>query len=352
MKRLLQIVRVTVVAAALSALAGWSVWAQLVYRVPSRYITVLLAGVAAACAGLTVAFWLHAVVRGAGARQTLLSPIAIGYRVCALAILGFCVYGLFLFSNGNFDLSDPTHHSTEIVRIGLDETEIGLRVPFVWADVRSWRRPGELERILVRPHERERLWGGQSVIVSVRAGFHGVPWVSRIEGDVEKQSREILAVSPEAAQIRKDLAEFYVRLGRFTEAAMTTREYVQRFPDDRQFAVRIAKVLTSRDRFADVVMVLEDVAPRREDADVYMLLGHALAAQGRRPEGIALLERARAMQPRNWWPHYALGWAYGGSGDYGRAVAAFQKAIEMRPGLPDAERELQRLRPLAARPPK
>jgi hypothetical protein len=32
-------------------------------------------------------------------------------------------------------------------------------------------------------------------------------------------------------------------------------------------------------------------------------------------------------------------------------VASFQKALELRPGLPDAERELQRLRPLAARAP-
>ena len=352
MKRLLRIVRVTFIDLTLGGLAAWSVWVQLAYRAPSRYATVLLAGIAVACIGLTIAFWLHAVFRGAGARDKLLSPIALGYRLCALAILGFCFYGLFLFSNGKFDISDPTHHATEIVRIGLDETEIGLRVPFVWADVRSWRRPGELERILVRPEERERLWGGQAVVVSVRAGFHGVPWVSRIEGDVEKQSREILAVAPDAAQIRKDLAEFYVRLGRFTEAAITTREYAGRYPDDRDFPVRVAKLLTTRERSADVVTVLADIAPRREDADVFMLLGHALAAQGRRPEGIVLLERARAMQPKNWWPYYALGWAYGGNGEYARAVGAFQKAIELRPGLSDAERELQRLRPLAARAPR
>ncbi len=349
MKRLLQVARVTLVDLALGGLAVWAVWAQLAYRAPSRYVTVLLAGIAASCAGLMLAFWLQAVIRGGGGRDKLLSPIGIGYRLCALVILGSCFYGLFLLSNGTFDLSDPSHHRTEIVRIGLDETEIGIRVPFVWADVRSWRRPGELERILVRPEERERLWGGQAVVVTVRSGFHGVPWISRIEGDVEKQSREILAVAPDAAQIRKDLAEFYVRLGRFTEAAITTREYARRFPEDRDFSVRIARMLTTRARPADVVTVLADIAPRREDADVYMLLGHALAQQGRRPEGVAHLERARAMQPKNWWPHYALGWAYAGAGEHARAVAAFQKALELRPGLADAERELQRLRPLAAR---
>jgi Flp pilus assembly protein TadD len=221
----------------------------------------------------------------------------------------------------------------------------------VWADVRSWRRPGEVERILLRPDERARLWGGQAVVISVRPGFYGVAWVSRIEADVEKSSREVLAELPEASQIRKDLAEFYVRLGRYTEAAMATRDYVRRFPDDRDFPVRIAKLLTSRDRFADVVTVLADVAPRREDADVYTLLGYSLGMQGRQAEGLVLLERARTMQPKNWWPHYALGWVYGGAGDYARAMASFQKAVELRPGLYNAEREIQRLRPLAARAP-
>jgi hypothetical protein len=351
MKRLARLARVTLADLVLTALAAWSVWAQLVYRSPSRYLGVVLAGLGVLATGLAVAFWLHAIVRGVGARDKRLSPIGLGYRLCVLVIVGSFLYGVFLLSNGRFDLSEPTHHPTQIVRIGLDETEIGIRVPFVWADVRSWTRPGELERVLVRPEERERLWGGQAVVVSVRPGFHGVPWISRIEGDVEKQSLEILAVAPEAAQTRRELAEFYVRLGRFGEAAVTTREYVRRFPDDRDFPVRIARMLTARQRPGEVVTVLADVAPGREDADVSMLLGHALAMQGRRAEGVALLERARAMQPRNWWPHYALGSAHAADGEYARAVAAFQKALALRPGLPDVERELQRLRPLAASAP-
>jgi Flp pilus assembly protein TadD len=64
-------------------------------------------------------------------------------------------------------------------------------------------------------------------------------------------------------------------------------------------SVGIAQLLTSRDRFADVVTVLADVAPRRDDAEVYMLLGYSLGMQGRRAEGLALLERARDMQPTN-----------------------------------------------------
>jgi hypothetical protein len=349
MKTLLRAVRDTVVHLALAGLGCWSVWAQLVYRTPSRYVTVLLAAIAAASTGLTLAFWLHGMFRGVGATTRQLTPVAIGQKLCAFVALGFCFYGLFLFTNGKFDPADPAHYATEIVQIGMDETELGIRVPFVWADVRSWRRPGDVERILLRQDERERLWGGQAVMVSVRPGFYGVPWVSRIEADLEKRSREVLALAPDAGQVRRELAEFYVRLNRFAEAAITTREYSRRFPDDRRFPAYVAALLTSRDRFADVITVLADVAPRGEDAKVYMFLGYSLGMEGRQAEGIPLLERARAMQPGDWWPHYALGWVYTTTGDYAGALASFERAVELRPGLYDAEREIQRLRPLAAK---
>jgi hypothetical protein len=353
MRALLRLLRVTLVHLALGMLGGWSVWAQLMYRTPSRYVTVLLASIAAVCTGLTLAFWVHAMFRGVGATDQQLAPVVAAQKVCALAVLGFCFYGLFLFANGKFDEGTTgVLYPTEIVRIGTDETEFGIRVPFVWADVRSWRRPGTVERILVRREERERLWGGQAVIVGMKPGFYGVPWIWRFEPDIEKRNRELLERFPDAAMVWQDLAEFYARLERFTEAASTTREYARRAPQDRHFPVRMALLLTTRDRFADVITVLSDVAPRREDAEVYMLLGYSLGMQGRQSEGLPLLQRARTMQPRNWWPHYALGWVYVSTGDYALAMASLQKATELRPGLYDAEAQIERLRPLAARAPR
>jgi tetratricopeptide (TPR) repeat protein len=340
--------RVTVVHLVLLALGGWSVWAQFVYRTPSRYLALVLAGAGAASTGLTVVFWLHALLRGAGARDEQLSLLAVGQKVCALTTLGFCFFSLFLFTNAKFDLADATHHPTEIVRIGMEDTDLGIGVPFDWADVRSWRRPGDVERILLRRDERAQLWGGQAVVVSVRPGYYGVPWVSRIEADVERRSRAILALAPDAAQVRKDLADFYIRVGRFADAAKTTREYTTRFPSDRNFPVHIAGLLITRDRFDDVITVLTDVAPRREDADVYMLLGLSLANQGQRKKGIALLEKARAMQPNHWWPHFTLGLIYAADGNYRAAEASLEKTLQLRPGFWDAEQRLQKLRPLAA----
>lgn len=282
----------------LVALAGWSAWAQLTYRTSGRYVPVLLAGIALGLTGLSIVFWLRALVRGTRAKRPWLVPSVIGHQLCALAIAGLAFYGVFLFSNATFDVAEPAHYSTDIVGIGLDETAIGIRLPFVWADVRSWRHPGERERILVRPDEREKLWAGQPVVISVRPGFHGLPWIARIEGDLEKRSREVLALAPDSAQIRKDLARFYVRLGRFSEAAIATRDYARRFPEDLGFPLQIATLLTARGRFADVVMALDDMASRWDNAEVYTLLGDALTMQGRRPEGQAALQRARELRQR------------------------------------------------------
>ena len=189
----------------------------------------------------------------------------------------------------------------------------------------------------------------QPLVVSVGNGFSGRPWISKIQPDVEKQSRAVLSIVPGAAWVRKDVARFQARIGRFSDAATTTREYARNFPEDRDFPVSMAKLLTSRDRFNDVITALADVALRREDAEAYTLLGYALVTQGVRPtDGLACLERARTPQPRNWWPHYALGRAYAG-GDNARAVRSFEGAVALRHGLADAERELPRLRPLITR---
>jgi tetratricopeptide (TPR) repeat protein len=279
---------------------------------------------------------------GAATRHRRL--VAAGHRACALVILGFTFWGLFLFVNGRFDLSDPVPRATQLLEIAAGETAVGVTVPFTWMTLRSWDNPAREERLLLRGDERWRLWGGQPVVVLVRQGFFGTPWVSAVEPDFDKQSREILALVPEAAGVWQELTLFNLRIHRFDEARRVAGEYVTRFPGDRAFPVYVARILTSRDRFPDVAALLAPVAARHEDADVYMLLGYALGMQGRRADGLRYLQRARQMQPDNWWPHYALGWVYGAHGDTANAVLSFERALQLRPGLPDVETQLPRLR--------
>ena len=90
------------------------------------------------------------------------------------------------------------------------------------------------------------------------------------------------------------------------------------------------------------------MAQRHERVDIYAQYGYAVAMQGNR-DGLKYLERAAAMEPENWWPHYALGHAYGVHRDFQRAVASFEQALKLRPGLADVMQLLPSLRREAAR---
>jgi hypothetical protein len=95
--------------------------------------------------------------------------------------------------------------------------------------------PKRPERLLVRGDERARFFNGQPVVVLVRRGYFGVAWVSAVEPDVARQSREISKLRPRASQVYKDLIRFYVRIGRIDDARRTAGEYTAQFPDDREF---------------------------------------------------------------------------------------------------------------------
>ncbi len=349
LRAVLGMVRATLVHVALGCLACWSLYAQFVYRVPNSFLAILFAALTVAGIGLTAVFWITAVVEALSAAPEYRRSVRRAYHVCAFSILAFCFYSLYLFTNGKFDLSDPVPHATKLVGIAHDDEGIlGASTPFTWMTLTSWRDPKRTERVLMRLEERGRLWAGQPVVVLERQGFYGTRWVSAVQPDVGEQSREILRLAPGALQIWKDLAFFHVRLLRFDEARRAASEYIQRAPGDADFPAQIASAMMGRDRFAEIAAILKPVAQRHERVDIYAQYGYAVAMQGNR-DGLKYLERAAAMEPENWWPHYALGHAYGVHRDFQRAVASFEQALKLRPGLADVMQLLPSLRREAAR---
>jgi hypothetical protein len=340
--------RINIVHGALSALACWSLWIQFVYRVPDRLLGVVMAAVTVASIGLALVFWVVTVFENLGAAPAHRRPVERGFQVCAFVVLGFVFYSLFLFTNGKFDLSDPVPHRARLVGIAHDESALGPSTPFAWMTLTSWRAPDRTESLLVRWDEQERLWPGQRVVVLERAGYYGTRWVSAIEPDLEAQSEEILRLAPGARQIQKDLAWFHVRLLRFDAARQAASEYIRRAPEDAEFPAQIASAMLGRDRFTEIAAILKPVAQRHERFEIYAPYGYALAMQGNR-DGLRYLERAAVMRPNHWWAHYGLGHAYGVHGDAQRAVASFERALALRPGLADVLERLPALRQQAAR---
>jgi Flp pilus assembly protein TadD len=330
----------------LAVLGGWALWAQFFYRTPQAFLPLLLTVLTLAATALTLTLWVLEAFRALGVEPRHERLVVWSDRTCAVAIIGFALWGLVLFANGKLDRSEPTPRATQIVAIAAEESTLGTTFPFTWVVLRGWQTPARDVRLLVRSDERWRLWGGQPVIVLVRRGFFGLSWVSAIEPDAERQSREVLKVVPDAAEVWKQLVMFHVRLGRFEDARRAASEYAAHFPDDPEFPVQVASILISRDRFADVTALLGPVAEKHQHAAVFMYLGYALGMQGRGPAGVEYLQRARELEPDNWWPHYGLGWVLAARGDMAGAVRSFERALDLRPGLADVEQELRRIRPL------
>jgi hypothetical protein len=340
-------IRVCIVHGALTGLLCWSLWAQLTYRLPGRLVPFVLPWIVAGLTLYEIAAWVNfmLVERDPAAPRTFFKRME---TITAGAVLLVAFYGLFLFANGKFDLSDPVMHVTEVVDVGEPENDLLPRLPYAWATLRSWRHAGGTERVFLRPEERRRTWGGQPVAVVTKRGYYNVTWVAAIEPDETRRTEGILKAAPMSRLIWQQRAEFFLRNREYDQARATTVEYVRRFPAEHEFPVRIAGLLTTVERPADVAAILTPVLKRHRRADVLALLGYAVSQVRRGPEGIALLREARALEPTNWWPVYALGWAYDYAGDYRSAINMFETALKMRPGLAQVEQELQRIRPLAA----
>ena len=138
-RALFRVARVTVVCWALGGLACWSLWAQFVYRAPGRFLGVPMAVATAATAVLGLVFWVLLVFEALRATPEQRRPVWRGFQTCALVILGFCFYSLYLFTNGKFDLSDPVPHRTRLIGIAHDESALGPSTPFTWMTLTSWR---------------------------------------------------------------------------------------------------------------------------------------------------------------------------------------------------------------------
>jgi tetratricopeptide (TPR) repeat protein len=322
--------------------ALFAVALQMMFRVPgSRALSVipLLNLILIGLHGLLI---MKAVL-WRGRRRDLVPAFLLSIeRASAAAVLVFVGYGLFLLVNATLSSSLRYHEAAEVAAISGGETEFWGALPYAWADLRIQEASGRVERVLLRPHERRSLWGGESVVLQLRRGYFNVPWVMNINPDAERQSQAVLRVTPRAARALYVLTHFYLARMRWEEATATAITYVSLYPDDNSVARHIGEILEAADRFPDMVAVLERV--RHPDYDVSVLLGRALARVNRAPEGITVLERATSLQPDEPDAYRQLGLIHLAAGDMARAVRMFERVLWLQPRSPDVQAQLRRLR--------
>jgi tetratricopeptide (TPR) repeat protein len=317
----------------LGLLGCWSVWAQFVYRVPSRFAAVVLVIVCVVLSILQLVLVAAALARWWAAEHPWRRVAGAMERGTSILVLLFGFYGVFLLFNGVLDRSRPTAYRSELLAIRHSESDLFENVPFVWADLASWHPGRPVERLLMTAAERERLWSaGQRLVVSERRGYFGVAWVSWIEVDEEWRAQKILGARASATRPWRDLATFHVRHRRYPEALQAATQYLARQPRDFTFAVWMAKAFFNENQFGEVRDVLEPIMSRHTDRDTSMLYGAALSRTGRAAEGIRWLEQSITIDPDFWFTHYLLGVAWTYAGDYRTAIPKLEEALRRGTG--------------------
>lgn len=324
----------------------WALSVQMTYRVPSRFLFLLLPWVGLAVSVLSFILLGNHLLRlvRVPADDPFIETFRRIERWTTLLIGAFLCYSLFLYANGRLDSSEPVDHSTEILTISGGEIDLGWLIPYSWTEFRSWEDPERTERLFLQWRERDVLWAGAEVVVQIRKGYFGLPWVLTIERDEEKNNLQVLRLVPTASAAWRQLITHYFIHHRPKEASAAAREYLKIYPNDLQFAGYVGAMLNEFGRYAEAVTVFEHVLARRPGYGDYVELGRAVYLQGNKTRAAAAWEAAIRLSPESPIAYYHLGYLYKEVGELQKAVGTFEKLMKRTPGFPEVEAEIANLR--------
>jgi hypothetical protein len=269
---------------------------------------------------------------------TLLEKITHG----VLAVI--LVYSLFLLINGRQDSSQAIRQPSKIEKIISKEIVIGRRIPLGWVELSSWNLKQQKNyKVIINFKEIHKLWEGQEVIVSVHKGLFSIPWVSSIKLDKEKYYSKVLTQFPRATEIWKELIYDHLDTQAWQEGLSKTLEYIDLFPDDYEFAKGVAASFGQRRMNRELIQILEKFLGKKEDYDLYNMLGFALAKIGQSERGIELIKTSIAWDPQNASAYYHLGYIYRDLGRFDESRAMFEKVLQIRPHFPEIQSEILKM---------
>jgi tetratricopeptide (TPR) repeat protein len=330
--------------ALVSGLACWALWVQLVYRIPSELVFAFLPWVGAATIALSLAMLVNHVLDAVARTGPLRQALRRLEWWVGLVVRAFIYGSLVLFANAKLDRGDRTDRPAEVRAIGAVRPVPGGLVPYGWITLQLRDDGARPIRLVLRPDERDRFWVGEAVALEQGRGRLGIPWVAGIVPDRERRNRSILQVAPHASRAWQDLVAYYRERGRFDDAVAAALRYLAIYPSDRAFALQLADDLDVAGRPAEGVRLLEPLVKHAPGADLAKAYGLALARSGRQAEGARWLQEAAAVDVSDFWAYYHLGHVLRDLGRVPEGIAAYERALVLKPGFPEIEMELSLLR--------
>jgi tetratricopeptide (TPR) repeat protein len=337
--------------AIVSALAWWALWVQMMYRVPSRLLFALFPWAGVAVTALSLALLANHVLDRIVADGPVRQALRRLEWSASMVVRVFIYYSLLLFANAKLDASRVTDRPSEVTAISAVRPVLGGLAPYGWISLRPAEKTGAPIRLVLRPDERDRFWVGEAVVVEERRGRLRIPWVAGIVPDRERRNRAILEVAPDAALAWKDLVLYYIERSRFEEAAAAALRYFAIYPADWVFAVQVTDHFDVANRPAEGARVLKPLVRESPRAAIAKAYGLALARSGRPEDGVRWLEEAARLDPADFWAYHHLGNTLRNLGHVPQAIAAYERALALKPGFPEVEVELELLRKAVLRKP-
>jgi tetratricopeptide (TPR) repeat protein len=328
----------------LVASAAWAVTTQWSYRVAGSAMFGVLPWIGTVLSVLSLFLLIGGLIIRLPAEDRVRRLFQGLERALIVLVSTFILYGAALAWNARLAATPAVMHQVRVIGLVGGDTDSWAGALHTWVDLRSWRNPGKRERVILYPREREALWVGQPVLVYVRQGGLGLPWVTHIHPDEEERLQAVLQFMPSATWPRKQLIRTYFRRGEYARAITMAREYLATHPMDRHFAAEFAGDLFNASQWPAAVPLLEPFLLGKPEATIYGPLGFAMTRAGRHAEGVALLKKAIALDPDEWWPYYALGYAHFYAGEFPEAAPYFEKVLQFRPNYPEIEERLRTIR--------
>jgi len=187
---------------------------------------------------------LTRLARRVAPASAALRHVRSAFRVVAIsAVALYGIYATALSFNGSLDGPLAVEHRRELVAVTTVNTPLDF--PVSWIDLRA--ADGTLERITLIAG-KDGVWAGyvdpgQAVVVRVRAGFFGIPWIESVALDEERRTELLVEAAPSAAEPRRALVALRLRQGRAADALTHTRAYLGYYPRDTAFARTVAETL-------------------------------------------------------------------------------------------------------------
>jgi len=261
-----------------------------------------------------------------------------------LLIVVFAYWAIFVAFNASLDRSPTALLRAEVVDVGGRTVSFGVPVVYSWATLRiSDEGRQYVRRITLGPADQRKFWRGEALLLAVRGGRFGVPWLFAVDRDETVYCRRALELAPNAVGPWHDLVRFLFEHGLIGPAIAESRRYLDAHPKDHGFAYWAGENMIQRGFDEDGLPFLARAVALRPIRYYLYRLGWTLTRKGDVVRALETLTEASRRYPDDWEFPFLIAYNHAKAGRYAEATTALRRIDALKPGMADVTTALARL---------